>query len=42
MENFLNGACKFENINFKNDGISSFAGNQEKRADNILEMFKIS
>ena len=37
MENLLNDTWKFEKINLKNDGISNFAVNQEKRVDNILK-----
>ena len=37
MENLLNDTWKFEKINLKNDGVSNFAVNQEKRVDNILK-----
>ena len=37
MENLLNDTRKFDKINLKNDGISNFAINQEKRVDNILK-----
>ena len=35
MENLLNDKQKFEKINLKNDGILSFAVNQEKRVENV-------
>ena len=35
MENLLNDTQKFEKINLKNDGILSFAVNQEKRVENV-------
>ena len=37
METHLNDTPKFEKINLKNDGILSFAFNQEKHVDNILK-----
>ena len=37
MKNLLNDTQKFEKINLKNDGILTFAVNQEKRADNIFK-----
>ena len=37
MVNLLNDTRKFGNINLKNDGILSFAVNQEKLVDNILK-----
>ena len=37
MENLLNDTRKLGRINLKNDGILSFAVNQEKLVDNILE-----
>ena len=36
MESLLNDTDKFEKFNLKNDGILSFAVNQEKRVDNFL------
>ena len=36
-ENLLSDTRKFERINLKNDGILSFAVNQEKWVDNILK-----
>ena len=37
METHLNDTRKFEKINLKNDGVLSFAFNQEKHVDNILK-----
>ena len=36
-ENLLSDTRKFERINLKNDGILSFAVNQEKWVDNIFK-----
>ena len=41
MDNLLNDTRKFEKINLKNDGISNFAINQEKRVD-ILKKLVVS
>ena len=37
MDNLLNDTHKFENIDRQNDGILSFAVNQEKRDENIFK-----
>ena len=42
MENYLNDTRKFQKINLRNDGLLSFAVNQEKRVDNIFKRFVVS
>ena len=37
MENLLNHVGKFEQINLKNNGLLSFAANQELRVDNTFK-----
>ena len=42
MENYLNDTRKFQKINLRNDGLLSFAVNQEKSVDNIFKRFVVS
>ena len=42
IENLLIDTHKFEKINLKNDGILSFAVNQEKCVDNIFKKLVVS